>query len=55
MNFKNTDKYLGLEHILINYNNVLGQDQELDRYINEYKTLKFIAGIGLFTHRDKLI
>lgn len=55
MKFKNTDKYLGLEDILINYNNVLGQDGELDRYVNEYKTLKIVAGFGLFTHRDKLI
>ena len=55
LNFKNTDKYLGLEEILINYNKALGKNEEHDRYISEYKTLKFIAGFGLFKHQDKLI
>tara|TARA_B110000977_G_C11000297_1_gene463534 strand:+ start:395 stop:1195 length:801 start_codon:yes stop_codon:yes gene_type:complete len=55
INFKNTDKYLGLEDILINYNNVFGKSDQLDKYINEYKTLKIVAGVGLFKHQDKLI
>lgn len=55
INFKNTDKYLGLEDILINYNKILGKNEQLDKYINEFKTLKIIAGKGLFTHLDKII
>ncbi len=55
INFKNTDKYLGLEDILINYNNKFGKNTQLDEYINEYKKLKILAGIGLFTHQDKII
>ena len=40
LNFKNTNKYLGLEEILINYNNVLGKNKKLDEYINEYQKVK---------------
>ena len=55
INFKNTDKYLGLEDVIINYNKILGKNEKLDKYIKEYKTLKIIAGVGLFTHHDKII
>ncbi len=55
INFKDTDKYLGLEDILINYNNAFGKNTQLDEYINEYKKLRIVAGIGLFTHQDKII
>lgn len=55
LNFKNTDKYLGLEEILINYINILGKNKKLDTYINEYQNLRIIAGKGLFTHQDQLL
>lgn len=55
INFKDTDKYLGLEDVLINYNNVFRKNTQLDEYINEYKKLRIVAGIGLFTHQDKII
>ena len=55
LNFKNSDKYLGLEDILTNYNKFLGKNDHINKYINQYKNLKVIAGIGLFTHQDKII
>tara|TARA_B100000073_G_scaffold347263_1_gene361059 strand:- start:1229 stop:2029 length:801 start_codon:yes stop_codon:yes gene_type:complete len=54
-NFKDTHKYLGLENILINYHSILGKNEQIDKYINEYKTLKVVAGMGLFTHKDKKV
>ena len=55
INFKNTDNYLGLEDVLINYHKILGKDERADKHINEYKTLRLVAGMGLFTHQDKII
>lgn len=33
----------------------IGKNTQLDEYINEYKKLRIVAGIGLFTHQDKII
>ena len=49
------DKYLGLEEILINYRSYTGNSEELDKYINEYRSITIAAGMGLFTHKDTLI
>ena len=49
---KNNHKYLGLEEILINYNDQLGKYSDLDNIINLYSGLKISAGIGLFMHKD---
>ena len=49
------DKYLGLEEILINYSSYTGNSEELDKYINEYRSITIAAGMGLFKHQDTLI
>lgn len=52
---ENNDNYLGLEEILINYNNYYGKSEALDAVINKFKSTKICAGKGLFTHQDKVI
>ena len=45
----NCNKYTGLEDILINYNNYLGENN-----IEKYSKLKLAGGEGLFMHKDKI-
>ena len=51
----NNNKYIGLEEILINYNNYYGQSSELDNIINMFKKTKIAGGNGLFTHKDNIL
>ena len=46
----NCNKYTGLEDILINYNNYLGENNAIEKY----SKLKLAGGEGLFMHKDKI-
>lgn len=53
--FKNkTDKYTGLEDVLINYEKYVGLDNNLDTKIVNFKNIKMAGGNGLFTHKDSI-
>jgi hypothetical protein len=48
----NSDKYTGLEDILVSYKNYLGKNSNFDTIINTYSKTKIAGGEGLFTHKD---
>jgi len=53
-NFIETNnKYTGLEDILINYNNYIGENEIINNIIIKYSDIKLAGGEGLFTHKDK--
>lgn len=53
--FIETDKYSGLEDILINYTKYIGRDNTLDDIIKIYSLVKIAGGEGLFMHTDKVV